>query len=68
MELILVGHNIKHGHAVSVQYTDTEIRELPAPLVPDEPIRYYQDRRFADRVISRFNRRMQRHQCITSDL
>lgn len=58
MRLFIEGHNIKHGYAVGVQYTASEIHALPAPALPDLPVRYYKDRRYADRVISRFNRRI----------
>ncbi|MGG2621736.1 hypothetical protein [Pseudomonas aeruginosa] len=59
MQLFLEGHNVKRGYAVSVQLSNHEIMAMPA-IVGDEriaPVRFYQNRRYADRVISRFNRR-----------
>jgi hypothetical protein len=59
MQLYLEGHNVSRGYAVSVQLADSEIIAMPA-VVDDEkiePVRYYENRRHADRVIARFNRR-----------
>jgi len=60
MKLYLEGHNAKRGYAVSIQYADHEISAMPpetALLEPDAPVRFYCDRRHANRVIGRFNRR-----------
>jgi hypothetical protein len=64
MKLYLEGHNVKHGHAVSLQFSDAEISAMPPETVllePDEPVRFYGNRRHADRVIGRFNRRFATH-------
>lgn len=60
MKLFLEGHNVKRGHAVSVQFSTREISAMPpetALLDPDPPVRFFQDRRYAESVIARFNRR-----------
>ena len=60
MQLYLEGHNVKRGYAVSAQFAEHEISSMPpetALLKPDAPVRFYRDRRYADRVIGRFNRR-----------
>ena len=60
MKLFLAGHNVKRGHAVSVQFATHEISAMPpetALLDPDPPVRFYRNRRYAESVIERFNRR-----------
>jgi hypothetical protein len=60
MKLYLEGHNVKLGHAVSIQYSNAEVSAMPPEtslLKPDAPVRFFSNRRHADRVISRFNRR-----------
>ncbi len=60
MKLYLEGHNVKRDYAVSVQFSDHEVSAMPpetSQLEPDAPVRFYSDRRYADRVIGRFNRR-----------
>ncbi|KRP87425.1 hypothetical protein TX25_26035 [Pseudomonas lactis] len=60
MKLYLEGHNVKRGYAVSVQFTECQISAMApqtALIEPDGPVRFYRDRRYADRVIERFNRR-----------
>lgn len=59
MQLYLEGHNVKQGYAVSVQYADHKIAAMPV-VTGDEkivPVRFYRNRRHADQVIARFNRR-----------
>ncbi|MBW6123138.1 hypothetical protein KZ843_09595 [Pseudomonas aeruginosa] len=60
MQLYLEGHNVNRGYAVSVQYADYEITAMPLVMGDEqiEPVRYYENRRHADRVIARFNRRL----------
>ena len=57
MKLFLEGHNVRRGYAVGVEYSDDEIRHLPAPPEPEMPVRFYASRKKAERVITRFNRR-----------
>ncbi|MFU5648713.1 hypothetical protein ACM7UX_31280 [Pseudomonas aeruginosa] len=59
MQLYLEGHNVHRGYAVSIQYADCEITAMPSVMgdAQIEPVRYYKNRRRADRVIVRSNRR-----------
>lgn len=60
MKLFIEGHNVKRGYAVSVQYSSSEISAMPSEAAndpPDAPVRFYQNGRVAERVVSRFNRR-----------
>jgi len=59
MQLYLEGHSARHGYAVSVGHADHEIPSMPIVAGDEQilPVRFYQNRRHADRVIARFNRR-----------
>ncbi|MEX6780529.1 hypothetical protein [Pseudomonas aeruginosa] len=57
MKLYLEGHNVRRGYAVGVTYCDEEILSLPASTEPEMPVRFYENRRRAEAVIARFNRR-----------
>lgn len=57
MKLFVEGHSVKRGYAISVQYTDCEISALPSVTEPDFPVRFFNNRRRAELVIGRFNRR-----------
>ena len=43
--LYIEGHSVRHGYGVSVEYQS------------GPPVRFYQNRRYAFRVVERFNRR-----------
>ncbi|MBA9859470.1 hypothetical protein [Ralstonia insidiosa] len=60
MQLYIDGHNHKKGYAVSVAFSDEEIRALPVPIEVQQPVRFYSNLRYARRMIQRFNRLAQR--------